>query len=659
MTIVMSEVDLIFVPQWSPFQPPLSTPSLSAWLSRENINHRCFDLNIKFYHWLLSDECAKLLMKEVERQDFSRDEKEAYKAIFTSNKIFSENIFGRAGWNNRIIDKSYLSNRSLETYLQAISEVNEYFSISPYEFSLKGGSLSIDNLSYLLINPPKIIEQFTLSFINEYLELPRSKIVGLSCIGQEQLYFTLLIGRELKRNSISKVVIGGTIFTRMYNRGVIPKRWFLENFDIIVKNEGEKPLVNLVKLERQQDISGIPGLIYLDGVPVETNSSPPLHPEEVPAPNFSKLHLTEYISPEITLPILGSRGCYWGKCAFCHHGMVYGEKYSSHKVENLLKQVSYLSKKYNVKNFAFNDEAIPPKLLRKIGEKFPKSAITNWSFTGLIKFEKYFTFEDFKLANDAGFRSLYVGLESGSEKVLALMQKNNTQSTMIKNLKDAHASNIWVHCFVFFGFPGETEEDAEETIRFILSNREIIGSVGCGTFSLEHDAPIHKSPTLYGVDIISKSSDSLNVYYSYKVSKGIDHKLALSWMRKLNKKIYSIDKFATTNWIPREHQLMLLKHYSVDELVKWGIEVKKNSGFPTQGAITKFISEIKHDSYSIFVSSIFRTVLKARGNYREAMQEMLKMEIDIELAAELSKDIFEKFGCKNETNSHAFTPKVI
>ena len=56
-----NDLFLIFVPQWSPFQPALSVPSLSAWLKRAGLGVRSLDANVLLYEWLFSDECGERL----------------------------------------------------------------------------------------------------------------------------------------------------------------------------------------------------------------------------------------------------------------------------------------------------------------------------------------------------------------------------------------------------------------------------------------------------------------------------------------------------------------------------------------------------------------------------------------------------------------------
>src|SRR3954449_3753064 len=78
----MCDLLLVFPPQWSPFQPALSLPSLAAWLKRAGFAVRSLDLNLVFYEWLMSEECAELLCQQTEESDLSPSLKLAYHTIF-------------------------------------------------------------------------------------------------------------------------------------------------------------------------------------------------------------------------------------------------------------------------------------------------------------------------------------------------------------------------------------------------------------------------------------------------------------------------------------------------------------------------------------------------------------------------------------------------
>ncbi|HET9660117.1 MAG TPA: radical SAM protein, partial [Thermomicrobiales bacterium] len=335
----------------------------------------------------------------------------------------------------------------------------------------------------------------------------------------------------------------------------------------------------------------VPGIVYDDRTGI-TSSPPcaPLLPKQIPTPDYDDMPLGRYLSAEITLPLLSSRGCYWGKCEFCHHHMVYGGKYNAYEVEKILESIRSLSHRYGVHHFAFNDEAIPPKIMRAMGQLFPANAETGWNFTGLIKFEKYFQRDDFVNLQRVGFRSLYVGLESASERVLSLMHKNNTKETMIRNLSDATSAGIWMHNFLFFGFPGETDEDAQETYDFVLTNSDIISSFGTAVFVLEHNAPIFHHLRDFGVEIRPSALDDVDVYYEFDLTSGIAPPRAREWMRKLNNAALDIPSYNAAGWVPRELQLCLLSIMPPGELVDRGLSIRRFGGLPPGATLPDIVS---------------------------------------------------------------------
>jgi len=594
----MTDMLLIFPPQWSPFQPALSLPSLSAWLKRAGFGVRSLDLNVAFYEWLLSDECAALLADQLDGLDWDHEAKRAYRTIFESVATFRDDLQHLKTLHGQseqmppddYVRHNYLAIKSLETYLHAVSNVSQSFTISPYEFRLDAGNLRVAELERRVAAPAPLLERFVRRMIAEQILPAQAKVIGLSCIGQEQLYFTLLFGALLKEQTDTPIVVGGTIFSRIFERGALRPEWFERYFDIIVRNEGEKPAERLLANLRDGRplTEDVPGIVYRDGALI-ASATPcgPLGVAELPIPDFDDLPLDRYISPEITLPLLSARGCYWGKCEFCHHGMVYGEKYAPYDAGVVLDTVRTLAARYNVKHFAFNDEALPPKTGRAIGTLFPPHAETGWTFTGLIKFEPFYTSEIFAGMHSAGFRSLYVGLESASERVLDLMRKNSKRETIVGNLRDATRAGIWMHCFLFFGFPGETEAEARETFDFIVQNPEIVSSFGAGTFSLEHNAPIFHHVEDFGVEVRVINKNDVDVYYAYDVADGITAERALEWQEQLSEATATIPNYAAAKWVPRELLLCMLSAMSHAELRRTGLSLRRCGELPASASLAE------------------------------------------------------------------------
>ncbi|KYG11473.1 hypothetical protein BE21_00800 [Sorangium cellulosum] len=654
----MSDILLIFPPQWSPFQPPLSLPSLSAWLRRAGFSVSGIDLNIQFYEWLLSDACANALLGVLNQRNLCDEEKMAFRSIISAAADFRGDITSikampdaeRREAPAAYVERNYRAVKAFESYLSAVSEILETFVISPYTFSLKSGELCSQTLERLIANPPEIIARFLRTFVDDHVVPARPATIGISCIGQEQLYFTLVLGALLKERTTTPVLVGGTILSRVFERGVLKKEWFARYFDIVVRNEGEKPCEKMLSNLRTGRLltDAVPGIVYCDNDSIVSSPScAPLKAEEIPIPDFDDLPLGRYFSANVTLPVLSSRGCYWGKCEFCHHGMVYGDKYGPYQVDLVHNTIRHLSQKYNAQHFAFNDEAIPPKLIRHMGQKFPPSTESGWSFTGLIKFEEYFRSDDFEGLARVGFRSLYVGLESASERVLSLMKKNNKRTTMRRNLADATRAGIWMHCFLFFGFPGETEEDAQETYDFIMSNADIIGSFGCGVFSLEHNAPIFKHLDEFGVRLRPSGRNDVDVYYAYDVANGIDCPRAEEWSNRLNEASLQIDRYHAVDWVPREHLLCLLSAMPPADLVELGLSLRGCGGLP-RGATLRDVVTVSPDPNRrdawIVVKRLSRGVLTVAGASGALIKLLYDQPVDLMTIASLAGSVVDRLA---------------
>jgi radical SAM superfamily enzyme YgiQ (UPF0313 family) len=88
----------------------------------------------------------------------------------------------------------------------------------------------------------------------------------------------------------------------------------------VIVHEGETPLLNLIKhLNNEFDIRDVPNLIYKEGPEIIVNnlSSNGEDINSLPTPCSDGFPLDKYLSPELVIPVLSSRGCYWNRCTFC------------------------------------------------------------------------------------------------------------------------------------------------------------------------------------------------------------------------------------------------------------------------------------------------------------------------------------------------------
>jgi len=290
-----------------------------------------------------------------------------------------------------------------------------------------------------------------------------------------------------------------------------------------VVHEGETAFLQLVEaVGAKRDLSQVPNTIYKDDKGVhESALSYAEDMAELPPPDFDGLPLSKYFVPTNVLPYLATRGCYWGRCEFCDHGEGYTAGYRSKKIQDVLADIKYLRDKYGVQFFHFTDESYPPALFRKLARGLVESQMGIF-WTTHMRFEKSLL-EDavWQDAKDSGCRYLHFGYESGVERVLQLMDKATTTEIMTQHLKYTAEAGIWNHCMGFFGFPGETRQEAWQSVEFLEQNKNHVHSLGFGTFDLGRHNPVAKHPEKWGVTAYKNPDWDLALDYYYTVKNGM------------------------------------------------------------------------------------------------------------------------------------------
>jgi anaerobic magnesium-protoporphyrin IX monomethyl ester cyclase len=114
-------------------------------------------------------------------------------------------------------------------------------------------------------------------------------------------------------------------------------------------------------------------------------------------------------------------------------------------------------------------------------------------------------------------------VESGTQRVLDAMRKGSRVAIMDHVLKEAQSAGIRNLIFLLFGFPSETKEEWEETLRFVEAHRNNIDAISKSSFLLLPNSELFNNPDRYGITRISDRPcrDLMSVAYDYEVSRGL------------------------------------------------------------------------------------------------------------------------------------------
>jgi radical SAM superfamily enzyme YgiQ (UPF0313 family) len=365
--------------------------------------------------------------------------------------------------------------------------------------------------------------------ILEDIKREQPDVVGISIPSMPQMLAGMTLGYLIKQEASLNchVTIGGPHISML--RDELPKvPAIFSLFDSAVAFDGEVPLLRLVEaVASGGDLSTIPNLIYRSDDEIHVNERKPQEKiQDLPLPDFDGLLLDRYLAPALILPLLTARGCYFGKCAFCNVGYGEAEAFSQLKAEELAEQMLTLQAKYGVRHIFFADEAITPRNLRLLSPILEKQG-TPIQWGGCVRFEKVISADLLQSMQRGGCSMVLFGLETASEKVIQMMVKGTELDDMSRILHESHAAGIWNHTFFFFGFPGETLEDAQETVNFLYDHKQFINSAALGTFLMERYSPAHRFPGAYKVKrIIEEPDKDLAIYFDYEVEEGLDAAMA-------------------------------------------------------------------------------------------------------------------------------------
>ncbi len=536
---------LVFPTSWHPSQPYLSLPSLKAFLAQHGIHDVVQrDLAIELLDHLCTWERTKPLYERIVREladlgsrpRLSQMEREKYGKLLEAEEIIpalkdhidaakhsqrSEEFYDldRYMENLKIMDV-WLDNILAPYYPSQLTVIGSQMRFSPYSTKEIFESFQHpgENFFYDLYK-----EHYLPGILKEDID-----ILGISITSVEQIISGLTLAYLVKQERKDiHITIGGSVFTKLVDRMEKEGSPLFQFVDSFVVHEGETPLLRLVQeLRGGRDLTKVPNLVYEDKGKVRVNR--PFAKEELnalPTPDFDGLPLDLYLSPERVLPVMGSRGCYWEKCAFCSipfDHMNFHVRYA----ENVVNDFKNLKEKYNCKYFFFTDEALPINFLRTFAAKMVEQNV-DVQWTGELKFEKSLLKDDrMELLYRSGCRKLIFGMESYNQRVLDSMKKGVDLEVIDKTTEECLRIGIAMHFYLICGFPTETRAEVMDSVNFVMNNPELLESPGfsciASQFDLEKGAPIERNPEEWHITrLYSPPDHDLSLGYSFECSVGM------------------------------------------------------------------------------------------------------------------------------------------
>ena len=242
------------------------------------------------------------------------------------------------------------------------------------------------------------------------------------------------------------------------------------SLDIVVRREGELTFIELIdKLQTQSSLSNVLGITYRsEGRNVRNADRPFIEDlDTLPFPAHHLLPLENLKhNGKIIFPLVSSRGCvYW--CDFCSTVRMFGRGYRMRSPKNVVDEMQFVHEKYGIDQVTFYDDAFSVdrnRVIKICEELHARKLHIKWDCGTRVDMVDRELMETMR---DAGCFAVWLGVESGSEVILGAMNKRIKLDQTRLAYKTAHQLGLMTIANVVLGFPGETEQTARETIRFV------------------------------------------------------------------------------------------------------------------------------------------------------------------------------------------------
>lgn len=329
--------------------------------------------------------------------------------------------------------------------------------------------------------------------VEAYFQREQPDILGISAVVSTAYAYTKKLVRMVRRVSPkTRIMLGGNLAA---SAEILHR---LTGIEYCVSGEGEVVVVNLVDYladriarglpgDDHEALKGIRGISFLDrdGTMVFTGFETRIPAEELDDPDFSILEqysrIENYISDPMTRPdfeqdprshqphrrgkkmaqIITAKGCV-ARCTFCHR---WDKGYRALPVQRIVKTIKYLQERYNVGFIQFGDENFgsDKRQVNALIEALkPLDILYN---VGGVRCRTVDP-DLLRRLKESGCTAVYYGMETGSPRILEVMEKNATREHNMNAARWTVEAGIYNIYQLVLGMPGESFETIRETTEF-------------------------------------------------------------------------------------------------------------------------------------------------------------------------------------------------
>ena len=235
-------------------------------------------------------------------------------------------------------------------------------------------------------------------------------------------------------------------------------------FDVIVRNEAEETILAVIDSLPRRAFGKLPGITYSIKGTIRTNSGEPLISDldKLPVPAYHRYPVREL--GLTSLRVDAGRGCPF-QCTFCSTASFFGRKYRLKSAVRLRDELDFLHREYGISDFALTHDLFTVNR-RKVLEFC--DAIEGRGYTWKCSARQDCVDPQLlERMQAAGCRSIYYGIEAGSERMQAISKKRLDLGLFDPILDCTQKLGMSATVSFITGYPEEEKADQEATLDLI------------------------------------------------------------------------------------------------------------------------------------------------------------------------------------------------
>jgi anaerobic magnesium-protoporphyrin IX monomethyl ester cyclase len=249
-----------------------------------------------------------------------------------------------------------------------------------------------------------------------------------------------------------------------------------EGADYIIVGEGEQTLLELAHslIRNENKIADVDGLAYLNHNKIVRNNKRDniKNLDQLPLPAWDMVNIKPYQQMwkkgkgYFSINMVTTRGCPF-KCNWCAKP-IYGNRYNTRSPQQVVNEIKMLVQQFGVQHIWFADDifGLKPNWVKEFSQLVQQEKL-RFKFKIQSRVDLLLEEDNIKHLANAGCDEVWVGAESGSQKILDAMDKGTKVEQIEQATSLMKANNIKPCFFLQFGYPKEEKEDIDKTISMV------------------------------------------------------------------------------------------------------------------------------------------------------------------------------------------------